>query len=505
MDGGREVTWLRFTNWDRARPPGYFISPLTKFAGAKIAALDIDGTVRIREYDAADARPRVASLTFELPLPEATDQTRAYLVAIDRPHSVTLAGESALAPEKVERLSLIAMVLVTLVAGMLVMPFLFDLLFFLVLRERFVLLHAGMTVAGFVWVMTAGGVITAFVVLPVSLLAIVSQLAFVVVAGLTGFFIDAFLEPEALPSWSRRVLKAVSGLMMAVGGYCALQLEFGRGPAGHLYHYSFLPLLPTYLAAICWAAWRSSRAARFILAAWTPILFAVIERTLRAMGLYTASILADQALFFALALEVIIVAMGVADRFLSIRRDRDRAISDAQMMKRLSERDTLTGLFNRRMIEERFESLRQQGSATLAVIDLDHFKHINDSFGHAKGDSVLKVVGAVLKAEDEDMMAFRMGGEEFLLLLRGNDAVERAEKRRQEIASTVAREDLGCVVTASMGIVEVTGSELPSASFATIYARADGLLYQAKVAGRNRMVCERIKALQPRRGDRRVA
>jgi len=505
MDGGRAVTWLRFENWDRAHPPRYFTSPLTKFAGAKIAAFDFDGTMRIREYGAADARPRLASQTFRLTLPMATDQTRAYIVAIDRPHSVTLAGEAALAPERVQRVALIAMVLVSVAAGMLVMPFLFDLLFFLVLRERFVLLHAGMTVTGFIWVITTGGIVTALVVLPVSLLATASQLSFVITAGLTGFFIDAFLEPEALPPWARHVLKAVSGLGMVVGGLCALQFEFARGPAGHLYHLSFLPLLPTYLAAMCWAAFRGSRASRFLIAAWTPILFTMIERTLHATGLYTAPVLADQAPFFALALQFIIIALGIADRFLSIRRERDQALLKANALKLLSERDALTGLLNRRVIEERFTMLRQEGFSTLAVMDLDHFKRVNDTFGHTLGDLVLKAVGKVLNPEDEDMLTFRMGGEEFLLLLRGADAVERAEQRRQDIARGVAQENLGCLVTASMGIVEVTGGALPGASFATIYARADRLLYEAKSLGRNRMVCERIRAFRPRTRERRAS
>jgi diguanylate cyclase (GGDEF)-like protein len=202
---------------------------------------------------------------------------------------------------------------------------------------------------------------------------------------------------------------------------------------------------------------------------------------------------------------VIIVTLGVADRFLLLRQERDQAIVRANTLKQLSERDALTGLHNRRVIEERFAMLRNEGFTTLAVVDLDHFKRVNDTFGHAKGDLVLKTVGKALQANDPNAMAFRMGGEEFLLLLRGSDAVQHAERQRQEIARAVAMEDLGCLVTASMGIVEITGGALPGASFATIYARADRLLYEAKATGRNRMVCERIKAFQPRRRDRRAA
>ena len=505
MDEGHAVTWVRFEGWDHQRPPRYFTAPITKFAGARIAALDTDGAVHIREFDAADARPLLAKPLFRLDLPEATARTRAYLVAIDRPHSVTLVNDVALQEDAVDAPSLVAMVLVSVVVGMLLMPILFDLLFYLVLRERFMLLHAGMSISGFVWTITLGGVVTAFVQLPVVLLAIVNEVAFAMLAGLTGFFICAFLEPEALPPWFRRMIRALASLTMIVGGLTGLQLDIGQGVAGPFYHWSFIPLLPCYLVAILWALFRGSRAARYVAAAWAPTLITVIERTFREMGLADPSPLSDQAVFFAIGLEVLIVGMGVADRFVSIRRERDQAIVAANTLKLLSERDALTGLFNRRVIEERFALLRQEGFTALAVIDLDHFKRVNDTFGHAMGDIVLRVVGQTLQPADEDLMAFRMGGEEFLLLARGDDAVQLAERRRQDIARAVAHEDLGFLVTASMGIVEVTGGALQAASFSSIYARADRLLYQAKAAGRNRMVCERIKAFQPRRGERRAA
>lgn len=106
----------------------------------------------------------------------------------------------------------------------------------------------------------------------------------------------------------------------------------------------------------------------------------------------------------------------------------------------------------------------------------------------------------------------RMGGEEFMLLVRGSDAALRAEKLRQAITLRVSREVEGLdrIVTASMGLLEAPQSALPSADFDTIYTRIDKLLYEAKADGRNRTASERIKAfagnrMLPRRGDRRRA
>jgi diguanylate cyclase (GGDEF)-like protein len=100
-----------------------------------------------------------------------------------------------------------------------------------------------------------------------------------------------------------------------------------------------------------------------------------------------------------------------------------------------------------------------------------------------------------------------MGGEEFLLLLRGRDAARRAEKRRQALSARIAEDVAGLdtVVTASMGLVEVPPSAMPNAGLNDLYTRADQLLYEAKQAGRNRALSERLKTFVPRRTERRKA
>jgi diguanylate cyclase (GGDEF)-like protein len=223
-------------------------------------------------------------------------------------------------------------------------------------------------------------------------------------------------------------------------------------------------------------------------------------------GLVAAIPSADAMMLFyaGCVIEVLATTLGVADRFMTIKDQRDSARTEALVLERLSERDALTGLFNRRVIEDRFERLRAEGFTALAIIDLDHFKLVNDTHGHAVGDKVLRVVAQVLQP-DEDTLAFRIGGEEFLLLLRGPGAMDGAERRRRAITSQVAAqvEGLDRVVTASMGLLEVPRSAMPNAGFAELYDRADRLLYEAKQAGRNRTLHERLKAFVPRRRERR--
>jgi diguanylate cyclase (GGDEF)-like protein len=202
-----------------------------------------------------------------------------------------------------------------------------------------------------------------------------------------------------------------------------------------------------------------------------------------------------------LAIEVLVTALGIISRFIHLRRERDTATALARELEGVAGHDPLTGLRNRRSIERRFEELFRTGFRTMAVIDLDHFKAVNDTHGHAMGDTVLKVTALAL-IEDRDTRAIRIGGEEFMLLLRGADAAERAERCRRAITARVAGEIPGLdrVITASMGLVEHDTLGTLQADFETLYAQCDRLLYEAKRLGRNRTMRERVTSFSAEPG-----
>jgi diguanylate cyclase (GGDEF)-like protein len=253
------------------------------------------------------------------------------------------------------------------------------------------------------------------------------------------------------------------------------------------------------------ALFSGSKAARYLVVAWLPLILAAADRLFRGMGAYSDPASADQALNLAMALEVMIISLGVAERFLTVRRERDLALNQARSLGELSERDPMTGLLNRRAVVERFDSLRAAGFTTLALLDIDHFKSVNDTFGHGTGDNVLRAVARALQPDD-DCIAVRMGGEEFLLLMRGRGAAQRAEHRRLSIVLHVANAaQLDRPLTASMGLVEAPVGALAEAGFEAIYRRADKLLYEAKAAGRNRTISERLKVFRKREDQRRTA
>jgi diguanylate cyclase (GGDEF)-like protein len=267
-----------------------------------------------------------------------------------------------------------------------------------------------------------------------------------------------------------------------------------------------LPVLAVFLAVLVDALRRGSRAARYQAIGWAPMIGVGLIRLVSGLASGMASDDAMMLFYAGCVVEVLATTLGVADRFMAIKDQRDRAQTEAQVLERLSERDPLTGMLNRRALQDRFAMLRAEGFTTLAVIDLDHFKRVNDTHGHAVGDCVLKAVAKVL-TQDADTLAFRMGGEEFLLLLRGGDAAQRAENRRQALSARIAEDVAGldAQVTASMGLVEVPASAMPDAGLHELYQRADQLLYEAKQAGRNRTLSERLKAFVPRRTERRKA
>lgn len=160
-------------------------------------------------------------------------------------------------------------------------------------------------------------------------------------------------------------------------------------------------------------------------------------------------------------------------------------------VERLSNTDPLTGLNNRLYFNKAFEQelsryKRHKQPFSIALIDIDHFKEVNDNYGHNIGDLVLKEVSHtfIKKLRKEDICA-RWGGEEFIMLLTGDTveaSVAQAERVRKSIEA-LAFNGVG-QVTISIGVAEVKWSD----SMASLTASADKALYEAKRSGRNKVV-----------------
>ncbi|MDP9125223.1 MAG: GGDEF domain-containing protein [Pseudomonadota bacterium] len=176
------------------------------------------------------------------------------------------------------------------------------------------------------------------------------------------------------------------------------------------------------------------------------------------------------------------------------QRNRQLTLSLTRIQE-LASQDDLTGVFNRRhfmdlLQDERERSHRTQQPYSVALFDLDHFKTINDRFGHAGGDAVLRNFCTLVQAHMRVTDRFaRWGGEEFVLLMPVTTPVESASLAVERIRSAVASHDWSITsvlpaqvrVTVSAGVATcVTGESVEA-----LIARADAALYQAKDAGRN--------------------
>jgi diguanylate cyclase (GGDEF)-like protein len=492
------VAWLRFEaeSWRGEEIPRYFFTRIARFEAITFHAIDADGTVRSRRLTEADGTPFAAGPVFQLPLPQITPDTVLLLVRIDGPHSIPLLTEARIThdPGKAEW-SQIDMMLLAFVLGMLVLPLLFDISFFVVLRERFVVLHAAMVSAMMAYVLMAGGLASAFVTLPVALMAVLAPLSWAIGAGLSALFLTAFLERGAQSRLMRRLTITTGWFTMIVPGFFALQFDATQPFDDVAYFVTLLPTIAIISAAVIEAVLRGSRSARFIAVAWLPIITASVERLLRGLGWHVGPSSLDQIVHVAVGIEVVVISLAIADRFLALRRERDAALTEARMLEQISTRDSLTGLMNRRAIEARFDELLAQGFDTFALVDLDRFKAINDLHGHQVGDAALVACASAIRSGgDRDAVAVRLGGEEFVVLLRGPRPLERAEALRQAIPMRIAKEvpGLELPVTASMGVVVMGDAGRHKMAFAEFYARADALMYEAKASGRNRLAYERL-------------
>jgi diguanylate cyclase (GGDEF)-like protein len=169
-----------------------------------------------------------------------------------------------------------------------------------------------------------------------------------------------------------------------------------------------------------------------------------------------------------------------------IRSERQRGQHDS-LVRRTME-DPLTGLGNRRALDQRLidehSTLRNSSPVAMVVVDIDHFKDVNDRFGHAVGDAVLCRVAAIIRAALRvDDLALRLGGDEFCAVITGATP-DVVQQRAARIGALVSREHWsalvpGLGVTVSIGAASTTGPRLVDG----LYPRADAALYAAKASG----------------------
>lgn len=182
-----------------------------------------------------------------------------------------------------------------------------------------------------------------------------------------------------------------------------------------------------------------------------------------------------------------LVLAGPSIGLIVIRQEQLRQAN--QRLQKLATFDWLTNCYNRGAFTQKVEAaLNRSGSSALLVIDVDHFKAINDKHGHDRGDDALRLIaGTLQQMAGPDALVGRLGGEEFAVFLQGTDsaAVARiAEALRAAVARLAFVTDgTGCPLSVSIGGAIIQGKT----DFRMLYRCADDCLYQAKNSGRDRV------------------
>ncbi|MGY1409587.1 MULTISPECIES: sensor domain-containing diguanylate cyclase [unclassified Luteimonas] len=239
------------------------------------------------------------------------------------------------------------------------------------------------------------------------------------------------------------------------------------------------------LAASSVLSLRGERAARVVLASWSGLMVFCGLAAAEMMGFWVGPTWLGQGLAGSFVLASLLLALGLSDKLLQLRRDRDHASRQASV-------DPVTKTLNRHGIEERLfkevEAARnRKGSLSIAFIDVDCFKDINDRHGHSVGDQCLRIVCWRLRNQLRRSDALgRYGGDEFLVVLPGHDAdsaLRIAERMRVSVnCRPLSMPDASIRSTLSIGVAELT----PGESMSSLFERADTALYASKSAGRDR-------------------
>jgi diguanylate cyclase (GGDEF)-like protein len=307
-------------------------------------------------------------------------------------------------------------------------------------------------------------------------------------AEITGLlFATTFLGTRQYPRLHRlaQILIALYVTLLIMMWFDERFLVLGATPQGLLPYSLFM------LGAGAHAWTRGNRAAGIFLLGVISGIVGSVSSSLTNNGILPYTFVSFHAYELGILLDAVLLSFAIAERMRRVEEERHYAIQ-------LAETDPLTGLFNRRGFEEHAareltRAARYGRPLAVAILDIDHFKKVNDRYGHTGGDVVLREVAECLHqgARGSDIVG-RWGGEEFILLLPETTLAEATQLgERLRLGINVRRIAFGSqeiTCTASFGIAGLA----PGDTLDSLIHRADTLLYQAKEQGRNRIVAEAI-------------
>ena len=249
----------------------------------------------------------------------------------------------------------------------------------------------------------------------------------------------------------------------------------------------FINIVPLVIAIIFWIKLKN-KGAKYYTIAWIIFISGNMLETLKVQGVIELSFSILNPMQIGALIEMIVISVALADRFNTIRNKNKELVS-------IVHTDFLTKIKNRNYFFERANSLlatlkRKEEEHSLIMLDIDYFKSINDTHGHAVGDKVLVAFsGEISKLLREEDVFARIGGEEFVLLIRSDkeESLHLASRIREMVESlSISHNQHEIKFTVSLGIYSFNSAKLTADE---ILSRADSALYKAKENGRNCIEC----------------
>ena len=295
-------------------------------------------------------------------------------------------------------------------------------------------------------------------------------------------FIRNFFEPEVCGPFLQRIIRGTSAAAMIAAIMYAVTAPWHIQLFDQIYFIAMTAML-SVVVPILINAWRMrSRYLWLFLLAWSAPIVTSALRAAHGFDLIGHSFLLDNGNLLALAIEALLSSVMITARLREISHERDHAVAGEQVARRLANTDPLTGLLNRRAFLDL--AIGRRGRQRLLLIDIDHFKAVNDRLGHDAGDDVLAAIAnAIQGCRPARSLAVRLGGEEFAVLLQRSAFDECPPSR---VLDAVRNQEMPCGTKVTVSIGFADGMLSSEEDWKRLYRLADAALYRAKADGRDR-------------------
>ncbi len=446
-----------------------------------------DGHISRQDYTAREAgRFLTVGAVFEIPVPWRTAPVTDVLIRVNKTPNVRgivlgpqlmTSGESAVIKGR----------WTALYAGFAALGFtliVYNLALWAALRHRFLIHYCGMVAAMLCHVSsTSGAMIFVFPGLHNVARMEAGYVSLAVTAIMAMIFFAAFFESRVVTPAIWRAVRAATGFLAATTIASMVMAEMRIMPFIGVYYAGYLPGLIIVPLILTSAIRRKSSYVGIFLLAWFAPIASSVVRWLHGIGWLPYSFWIDNSSLIAFGIEALISSTAISMRIRTLSRERDIAKAEENAARELAHLDPLTGLANRRGLLA--AALGRAKPQTLLLLDIDHFKRVNDTHGHERGDEVLRQFALTLRKWcPAEALVARVGGEEFVVLLPGQDD-QTAIVRSLLPAIRAATMPGGLRVTASCG--HSRGPMADEADWQWLYRQADAALYRAKSDGRDRL------------------